>query len=33
LKNTEVADFLVDAELLVLYAAGIDRLRAYTDNA
>jgi len=32
LEKSGVADPLVDAELLVLHAAGIDRLRAYMDN-
>ena len=32
LEKSGVADPLVDAELLVLYAAGIERLRAYMDN-
>jgi release factor glutamine methyltransferase len=32
LEKFGVADPLVDAEILVLHAAGIDRLRAYMDN-
>ena len=32
LENSGIADPLVDAELLVLHAAGLDRLRAYMDN-
>ena len=32
LEKSGVIDPLVDAELLVLHAAGIDRLRAYMDN-
>jgi release factor glutamine methyltransferase len=32
LEKSGVVDPLVDAELLVLHAAGIDRLRAYMDN-
>lgn len=32
LEQSGVEDFLVDAELLVLHAAGIDRLRAYMEN-
>jgi release factor glutamine methyltransferase len=32
LERSGVADHLVDAELLVLHAARIDRLRAYMDN-
>lgn len=31
-EKAGIADPLVDAELLVLHAAGIDRLRAYIDN-
>jgi release factor glutamine methyltransferase len=32
LEKSGVVDSLVDAEILVLHAAGIDRLRAYMDN-
>ena len=32
LEQSGVEDFLVDAELLALHAAGIDRLRAYMEN-
>lgn len=32
LEKFGVADSLVDAELLVLHASGIERLRAYMDN-
>ena len=32
LEKSGVADALVDAELLVLHAAGMERLRAYIDN-
>ncbi len=32
LEKSGIADPLVDAELLVLHAAGMDRLRAYMDN-
>ena len=32
LEKAGIADPLVDAELLVLHVAGIDRLRAYMDN-